>query len=246
MRFQAVAFDVDGTLYPSSALDAAALPLVVAHPLLFASYGAARRLIRSRQHLGLYRDDPPKDRSAFLGRQAEIAASILGRRHGSRGAEPAAAGRPAARGRDPSEALRRRIEEVVYLGVAELFSRLLPYPGVAPALVRLAAAGLRLAALSDIPPGRKLELFGIAQRFECALCSEDSGFLKPSPEPFRLLTSSLGLEPAEILYVGDSRERDLEGARAAGMAVAMVSRAPVRGADLSFFDWSDLVDFALG
>ena len=86
---------------------------------------------------------------------------------------------------------------------------------------------------------------GAEGRFELALCSEDSGLLKPEPEPFRMLAGALGLGVSEILYVGNSRACDLAGARAAGMAVAMVSRSPLAGAELSFFDWAELTAFAL-
>jgi putative hydrolase of the HAD superfamily len=148
------------------------------------------------------------------------------------------------RSREP-ERVAALIDDVVYRGVAELFEGLQPYRGLAAALDELAGSGLRIAALSDLPPLRKLELMGLERRFEPVLCSEDSGSLKPAPEPFRMLCSALGLESAEILYVGNSRAYDLEGARAAGMAVAIVSRLRVPGADLSFADWSELSAFAL-
>ena len=39
---------------------------------------------------------------------------------------------------------------------------------------------------------------------------------KPAPEPLLLAASTLGVEPAHCLYVGDDA-RDIEAARAAGM-----------------------------
>jgi putative hydrolase of the HAD superfamily len=238
MRFKAVVFDVDGTLYPASALNAAATPLVLAHPALFAAFGAARRRIRGLERSEGYRRNSPADGAAFRRRQAELAAAILrGRLLARSGADPTAP--------DAVERLESRIADLVYGRIPELFARLAPYPGLPGALDRLAAAGMRLAVLSDLPPARKLELFGFAERFEAALCTEDSGFLKPSPEAFYPLRLKLGLEFSEMLYVGDSRDKDLAGARGVGMAAAIVSRRRVGGASLSFFDWDELAEFAL-
>jgi FMN phosphatase YigB (HAD superfamily) len=36
--------------------------------------------------------------------------------------------------------------------------------------------------------------------------------------------AELGLEPDEVLHVGDSRRRDLEGALAVGMAALLIDR----------------------
>jgi len=225
MRFKAVAFDVDGTLYPASALNFRAFPLLARHPLLFAAFGKTRRDIRR-----VARDETGglvgvADGAAFRRRQAEMTAAILGARD--------------------AERVSLLLDEIVYRGIAELFEGLRPYRGVMPALDSLARSGLRLAALSDLPPRRKLGLLGLEGRFEAELCSEDSGRLKPDPRPFRMLCESLGLEPRDVLYVGNSVAYDLGGARAAGMEAAIVSRGGVPGASLAFFDWSRLADFAV-
>jgi len=238
MRFKAVAFDLDGTLYPASAINALALPLALGHPLLFAAFAQARKAIRVLARDEAYAASPPRGGPEFMRLQAELTASLLG---GGR-ARHRVRGLPSPDRIDRVEAV---LSEVVYRRLPELFSRVAPYRGVEAALDRLARAGLRLAVLSDQPPARKLELLGLAGRFELALCSEDSGYLKPSPEPFRVLLASLGLRSDEVLYVGNSRAYDLEGAKAARMAAAMVSRRPVEGAALSFFDWDELADFAL-
>ncbi|HOX30942.1 MAG TPA: HAD family hydrolase [Spirochaetales bacterium] len=226
MRFKAVAFDLDGTLYPDAALGRRALPLVLGHPLLFAAFARARREVRK---LVRAPGGPrPRDGAEFRRLQAELTAAALG-----------------PFGRGGPEAAGGLLDEFAYRGVVELFAGLPPYPGVVPALDELAAAGLRLAVLSDLPPGRKLALMGLGGRFEAELCSEDSGLLKPEPEPFRMLGEALGLGASEILYVGNSLACDLAGAKAAGMAAAMVSRSRVAGAELSFFDWAELAAFAL-
>ena len=53
--------------------------------------------------------------------------------------------------------------------VVDCFERIRPFPGVPGALGKLRDAGLRLAVLSDFPPGRKLELMGLSAWFDIAL-----------------------------------------------------------------------------
>jgi putative hydrolase of the HAD superfamily len=224
MRFDAVAFDLDGTLYPASSLFALAFPGMLGNMRLLAAFSASRRRMRELGSDAGYRRSPPKDSAAFHAREASIVAERLGM-----GAAEAAA----------------LMELLFYRNIEELFSGLKPYRGLEAALDALSAGGLRLALLSDLPPERKLELLGLGGRFEVALCSEDSGFLKPAAEPFAMLASALALPPERILYVGNSPSIDARGAKAAGMSAALVSRRRARGADLSFFDWSKLVDFAL-
>ena len=137
------------------------------------------------------------------------------------------------------------IARIFYAYVEELFARIRPFRGCAAALDALAERGMRLAVLSDLPPDRKLELLGLSGRFEAALCSSGSGFLKPAAEPFMMLSEKLGLKPERILYVGNSVRMDAVGARGAGMTSALVSRRRRPEADFSFRDWSRLVEYAL-
>lgn len=60
---------------------------------------------------------------------------------------------------------------------------------------------------------------------------------KPSPDLFRLALDDLGLMPAGVLMVGDDREADIAGGRAAGLMTALVrtgraaESVPSSGAD---------------
>jgi putative hydrolase of the HAD superfamily len=224
MRFDAVAFDLDGTLYPALGLFARALPGMVPKAGRLAAFNLARRRMRALGSEEEYRRSPPADGPSFRARQAGLVAARLGM------------------GLPEAEAM---IERDFYRGVEELFAGIRPFRGLVPALDALAAAGLRLALLSDLPPARKLELLGLGGRFEAALCSEDSGFLKPAREPFAMLSARLGLPLGRILYVGNAPHIDLRGAKAAGMGAAIVSRRRVEGADLAFYDWRKLVEFTL-
>jgi putative hydrolase of the HAD superfamily len=224
MRFDAVAFDLDGTLYPAYRVYLAALPGMLGNARLLYAFNASRRKMRELGADKEYRRSPPKDSASFHAREAAVVAERLG--IGAAEAE-------------------ERMELHFYRNIEALFSGVRLFRGLESALDALAAGGLRLALLSDLPPTRKLELLGLGGRFEAALCSEDSGFLKPAAEPFAMLAARLSLEPSRILYVGNSPSIDVRGAKAAGMSAAIVSRRRVEGADLSFFDWNKLVDFAL-
>jgi putative hydrolase of the HAD superfamily len=115
---------------------------------------------------------------------------------------------------------------------AELFDRFADaaawevYPEVRPTLARLRRDGLRLAVVSDWDERLpllldRLELSGY---LETVVYSQAAGAEKPHPLIFGRLLAKLGLEPGEVLHVGDSRRRDLEGALAVGMAALLVDR----------------------
>lgn len=224
MRFDAVAFDLDGTLYPNLSLYIAALPRMARKGRRFFAFNAARHELRAAGLARAREQLSPRDGPSFRAAEAALVAKKLGL--------------------GEAEA-RAMVERDFYGEVAELFSRVRPFRGLKPALDALATAGMRLALLSDLPPSRKLELMGLSGRFEAELCSEDSGYLKPAPEPFAMLASRLGLRPDRVLYVGNSSRIDVAGAKGAGMAAALVSRRGDPLADLSFYDWRELVAFAL-
>ena len=140
-----------------------------------------------------------------------------------------------------SEAARLIDFEIHELWESNL-ERVPPFPHVRPAIVALHRQGLRIAASSDFPVERKLERLGLADLFDCTLWSEQSGYLKPHPEPFASLAECIGFPPAEILYVGNSYEYDVVGAKGVGMRAAHLRRIPVRNsiADFSFSDYRQL------
>jgi putative hydrolase of the HAD superfamily len=61
---------------------------------------------------------------------------------------------------------------------------------------------------------------GIQEFWTVAFSSEDVGYLKPNPEPFRELAARMGFSPPEILYVGNSYRYDVLGAAAEGFVTA--------------------------
>jgi HAD superfamily hydrolase (TIGR01549 family) len=59
---------------------------------------------------------------------------------------------------------------------------------------------------------------------------EDVKEHKPHPEPLLLAASKLGLEPENVVYVGDA-ETDFKAAKAAGMKIIMYKNRTIEGAD---------------
>lgn len=64
---------------------------------------------------------------------------------------------------------------------------------------------------------RKIEALGIAQDIKYLVSSEEAGREKPAKEMFDLCLEKLKLPPEHIWYVGDSFQKDVEGAMKAGM-----------------------------
>jgi putative hydrolase of the HAD superfamily len=59
--------------------------------------------------------------------------------------------------------------------------------------------------------------------------SSDVGWRKPAPEFFTALCERTGLEPSAVLFVGDDRANDYDGATAAGHPAVLVGPGGIRG-----------------
>lgn len=207
---RAVAFDIDGTLYPNARMYRASLPIVLSHLRLFRAFGAARQEIRARRPI-----------SDLKGETAELTARRLG---------------------TSVAQARARIDAVIY-GQWELVLRRVPlYPGVISLLDSLRARGVPVAAMSDFPVTRKLEILGLEGCWNAAFSSEDIGYLKPNPEPFAALVERLNCPPESLLYVGNSYHYDVRGAHAQGFPTAHLARRAPAGspAQLTFHRFEQL------
>ncbi len=106
------------------------------------------------------------------------------------------------------------------------------YKDAAPALRALDARGLTIGTLTDadryllddILPRLPIDPF-----LTVRVSAEESGHVKPHPASFSLALDRAGVSPDEALMVGDSYERDLAGANAAGIAeVVLLDRHQAR------------------
>lgn len=119
---------------------------------------------------------------------------------------------------------------------AELFDRFAHaeawevFPDVLPALEALRDRW-RLAVLSNWDPRLPVLLrrLGLASFFEQIVYSAEVGVEKPHPAIFRSALDRLGLEPGNVVHVGDRVRDDVEGASAVGMGALLLDRTGGRG-----------------
>lgn len=116
-----------------------------------------------------------------------------------------------------TELLNRGIE--AYFHLQEEASSLLP--GVAEALRALSYQGFTLGvvsnATSSLSVRRVLENHGILHWFRTVVVSADVGHRKPKAEIFEIALNNLGVKAPHAVYVGNSVEIDIIGAKAAGI-----------------------------
>jgi putative hydrolase of the HAD superfamily len=100
------------------------------------------------------------------------------------------------------------------------------FPDAQPLLRELRARGVTVVAASNwdasLPEG--LERAGLAPYVDGAVSSAVVGAPKPDPAVFRAALELAGCDAADAFHVGDSPDGDVEGARAAGIRVALLDR----------------------
>jgi HAD superfamily hydrolase (TIGR01509 family) len=80
-----------------------------------------------------------------------------------------------------------------------------------------------------------LEAHGISELFETVVGKDDSGLIKPYPDPYLLAAERLGVPPAACFAVEDA-EKGVISAHEAGMKVIVVDTAVTRGVDIKGAD----------
>ncbi|MDR2193497.1 MAG: HAD family hydrolase [Treponema sp.] len=230
LDIDAVAFDLDGTLYPNYRFYIRLFPFAVRHHRLLCAFGKARAILRST------RVGDPLYEQEFYEAQAFLMAHIMDRH----------ADKPEV------AAMRESIERLIYRGWEPLFKNVRLFPHVPEVLAALKRKGLKLGLLSDFPLKQKLIALGLSGMWDAALCSEEIGRLKPDPKPFMALAETLGTCPARILYAGNSRRYDVAGAAHAGMKTALkvpfplhYGHTPVDDKNFVFCDYRYLCDYVI-
>jgi putative hydrolase of the HAD superfamily len=127
--------------------------------------------------------------------------------------------------------------------------RFTPYPDAAPTLAALRGAGLRLAVVSnwDCSLRSVLAGVGLAGAVDAVVVSAEIGVQKPDARIFAAAVAELRRRPGESLFVGDSIDIDVAGARAAGLRAVLLDRAanPAGDASERIFSLADLVALVL-
>lgn len=121
-----------------------------------------------------------------------------------------------------------RIARVVtaYFSAFEPHCRLIPgTEEMLGALERRYRLGL-LSNFTDGPAARRiLDVVGLPRFFRTVLISGELGYRKPHPLTFEALVQALGVEPGEVLFVGDDPEADVHGALQAGLRPVLTTCA---------------------
>jgi HAD superfamily hydrolase (TIGR01549 family) len=85
---------------------------------------------------------------------------------------------------------------------------------------------LALITNFDHPPHvyKLAQEYALDRFFEIITISGEVGIWKPDPRIFALTLEKAGLKPNEVVYIGDSEEDDIKGARAAGLFPILIRR----------------------
>ena len=108
----------------------------------------------------------------------------------------------------------------------EMWRRIGPFPEV-QTVVRCLSERFKLGILTNgMPPHqhRKLAASGVADAFDTVITSGGIGVGKPDSEAFDAVFQALGVSASEALMVGDTLERDIDGAVAAGIHAVWIDR----------------------
>ncbi|MCS7387000.1 MAG: HAD family hydrolase [archaeon GB-1867-005] len=107
------------------------------------------------------------------------------------------------------------------------------YPDVEPALKKLEQLRYRLTVISNASSQRNVEIYleklGLKRYFDLVVVSGTIGYEKPNPKIFHAAAEMLGVEPREILHVGNDYEADYLGAKMAGLKSILIDRDGVHG-----------------
>ena len=197
MEIEAVAFDIDGTIYPEWKFHLLLLPFILKNLQFMRAFGRVRREIRQNQKKsGIVSSD-------FFDEQASMLASYL---------------------RRDKTIIKKELQDKVYDGWKYFFLKVKPYRHAVEVIKQLKMRGFKIALLSDFLIEQKNDVWGILPLCDVALSSEEVGALKPSPHPFLALATSLKLSPENVLYVGNNAEYDVKGAGAVGMKTAIIKK----------------------
>ncbi|MDZ7291646.1 MAG: HAD family hydrolase [candidate division KSB1 bacterium] len=97
-------------------------------------------------------------------------------------------------------------------------------PAAPETFARLKSMGYRLGVISNadgtVPDA--LSKFGVARFFDCIIDSGLVGVEKPDPRIFEMALQQLGLPAERCIYVGDNYDRDVIGARQAGLIPILI------------------------
>lgn len=87
-------------------------------------------------------------------------------------------------------------------------------------LQTVADAGLEVCIVTDLTAQiqlRKWLKLNLGRYARYMVSSEEAGYEKPSPIIYKLALNKMGMQPSEVIMIGDSLAKDVEGAAALGI-----------------------------
>lgn len=86
--------------------------------------------------------------------------------------------------------------------------------------------GVPMGVYSDYPAKNKLKKLGVQNEIPVVVCSGDADVVscKPAPRGFEVAAGKIGLDPSQVVYVGDREDVDAVGAQNAGMTPIIVTK----------------------
>jgi putative hydrolase of the HAD superfamily len=116
--------------------------------------------------------------------------------------------------------------EPLMVAYDESYYRRRLHAGVRRVLQRLEARRYPLGVISNVCSRtivpRNLARYGIAERFRAVVLSSATTHRKPGTRIFHIAAEALGVAPARCAYVGDTINRDINGAVDAGFGVTVL------------------------
>jgi len=129
------------------------------------------------------------------------------------------------------------------------------YPDAIDVLSELRARGMKIGINTNRPCTAEMFLrdaadYGFARHVDAAVCSGDTGYVKPHPSTFELILERLGVAPEETAMIGDSCDADMAPARAMGMHTVLKLNGryglpPCEDADFEVHDLSEVLALPL-
>ncbi|MBS1707423.1 MAG: HAD-IA family hydrolase [Armatimonadetes bacterium] len=137
------------------------------------------------------------------------------------------------------DAVVAEADRIVYGPPSHVFAL---YDDVLPCLQSLAAAGIRMVIVSnwDNSLHRVVNEFGLKGYFDHVMASMEEGWEKPDARLFQAMFERAGVEPGEVLHIGDNPIDDVQGALATGAEALLLERGLPASSDRVLASLHDL------
>lgn len=102
-----------------------------------------------------------------------------------------------------------------------------PFGYVKPLFKDLRKDGIKIGILTDLTAYiqyRKIERLDLNDLVDCLVTSEEAGAEKPSEKMFSLMLEKMNINADEVLMVGDSKAKDVDGASNIGMRALLLNK----------------------